>query len=54
LLQLGISEGEIETIEAETQKKIDEATEIARNAPPADESIALIDVWADGGAAWRN
>ena len=54
LLQLGISEGEIEVIEKETQAAIDEATEVARNAPPADESIALIDVWADGGAAWRN
>jgi TPP-dependent pyruvate/acetoin dehydrogenase alpha subunit len=54
LTQLGINEGELERIEAETQAAIDEATETARNAPPPDESIANIDVWADGGSAWRN
>jgi pyruvate dehydrogenase E1 component alpha subunit len=54
LLQLGIGEGEIETIESETQVAIDEATEIARNAPPPDVALAETDVWADGGSAWRN
>lgn len=54
LLSLGITEDVLAAIEADTRKKVDEATEAARNAPPSDESIAFIDVWADGGAAWRN
>jgi pyruvate dehydrogenase E1 component alpha subunit len=44
----------LQTIEAETEQTINAATEEARNAPPPDASIALTDVWADGGAAWRN
>jgi TPP-dependent pyruvate/acetoin dehydrogenase alpha subunit len=54
LLEVGIPEDAIAAIEAEAQKKIDQATEEARNAPPSDESIAFQDVWADGGVAWRN
>jgi pyruvate dehydrogenase E1 component alpha subunit len=54
LLQLGISETEIEVVEQETQKLIDEATEAARNAPPPPLELAEADVFADGGAAWRN
>jgi pyruvate dehydrogenase E1 component alpha subunit len=54
LLQLGIDAAAIEAIEAETKAKIDQATEEARNAPPPDVSLAEIDVWADGGSAWRN
>ena len=54
LIGLGIDEGEIEQIEEETNKKIDEAVEIAKNAPPPDLSLADKDLWADGGSAWRN
>ena len=54
LLDLGIPEDALVAIEADAQRKIDEATEEARNAPPSDERIAFQDVWADGGAAWRN
>jgi pyruvate dehydrogenase E1 component alpha subunit len=54
LLQMGITEGEIEKIEAETQATIDQATETARNAPPPPLEIADQDVWANGGSAWRN
>jgi pyruvate dehydrogenase E1 component alpha subunit len=54
LVQMGITEGDIEKIESETQAAIDQATETARNAPPPDVSIASIDVWANGGSAWRN
>lgn len=54
LLQLGIGENEIETIEEEVQKQIDAATEEARNAPPPPVEIAETDVWADGGSSWRN
>lgn len=54
LLDLGIPRDALDGIDAETQKKIDEATEEARNAPPPDEHIAFEDVWADGGVSWRN
>jgi pyruvate dehydrogenase E1 component alpha subunit len=54
LLEQGFDESKLAAIESETQEKIDRATEEARNAPPPDVSIAEIDVWADGGSAWRN
>ena len=54
LLQSGIDEATLERIEAETDALIDAATEEAKNAPPPDIAIAEQDVWADGGAAWRN
>ena len=54
LLELGIPHSELEQIEEETNTKIDEAVEIAKNAPPPDLSLADKDVWADGGSAWRN
>ena len=54
LLGLGIEESVIEQIEKETDAMIDAATEEAKNAPPPDLSLAEKDVWADGGAAWRN
>ncbi len=51
---LKIAEKELEKIDAEALAMIDEATETARNAPLPDVDIAWIDVWADGGAQWRN
>ena len=54
LLDLGISDADVEAIETETDAAIDEATEEARNSPPPPVDIAHIDVWADGGASWRN
>jgi pyruvate dehydrogenase E1 component alpha subunit len=54
LLEHSFEEAQLTAIETETQAKIDRATEEARNAPPPDVGIADIDVWADGGAAWRN
>ncbi|MDD9996388.1 MAG: thiamine pyrophosphate-dependent dehydrogenase E1 component subunit alpha [Rhodospirillaceae bacterium] len=54
LLDLGISEADVEAIENETDAAIDEATEEARNSPPPPVDIAHIDVWADGSASWRN
>jgi pyruvate dehydrogenase E1 component alpha subunit len=54
LLQLGIGENVLTKLENEAQAAIDKATEEARNAPPPDPSIANIDLWADGGTAWRN
>jgi len=52
--RFGIEEQKIKAIEAEADQAIDAAVEIAKNAPPPDLSLAMQDVYADGGAAWRN
>jgi pyruvate dehydrogenase E1 component alpha subunit len=54
MLKLGIDDNEIKAIEAAADAAIDAAVEEAKNAPPPDISLAQKDVWADGGAAWRN
>jgi pyruvate dehydrogenase E1 component alpha subunit len=54
LARFGIDEQKIKAIEAEADRTIDEAVEIAKNAPPPDLSLAMKDVYADGGASWRN
>ena len=54
LLKLGIDAKSIEKIDAETEAKIDEATEIAKNSNPPPLDIADTDVWADGSSTWRN
>tara|TARA_B110000196_G_scaffold135319_1_gene117296 strand:+ start:1078 stop:2130 length:1053 start_codon:yes stop_codon:yes gene_type:complete len=54
LIGLGIKETQLKTIESETDEAIDVATEEARNSPSPSTDIAFIDVWADGGASWRN
>ena len=54
LLGFGIDEKQVKEIEAKADTTIDAAVEEARNAPPPDLSLAQTDVWADGGAAWRN
>ena len=54
LLGLGVAEQALSAIETESLAKVDQATEAAKASPtPALES-ALTDLWADGGAAWRN
>lgn len=54
LLDSGIAEQTLSGIEADSMAKVEQATEAAKASPtPALES-ALTDVWADGGAAWRN
>jgi pyruvate dehydrogenase E1 component alpha subunit len=54
LASLGVAEATLAGIEAEAMAKLNDATEQAKASPlPALES-ALRDVWADGGAAWRN
>ena len=54
LLAFGVAESTIAQIESETEKLVDAATEEARKGTPPDVAIAEQDVWADGGAAWRN
>ena len=54
LLSFGIDGDVIETIDRESLAKVDEATEAAKASPPPTAEVLETDVWADGGAAWRN
>jgi pyruvate dehydrogenase E1 component alpha subunit len=54
LLEFGVAEDEIKTIEAASRRKVDEATEACKASPPAPADILTTDVYADGGWAWRN
>jgi pyruvate dehydrogenase E1 component alpha subunit len=54
LLGMGIVEATLKDIENEAARKVDAATEEAKASPaPSLDSIPK-NVWADGGAAWRN
>jgi acetoin:2,6-dichlorophenolindophenol oxidoreductase subunit alpha len=54
LASLGFAEADLRAIELDTERRVDAATETAKASPTP--ALALIekDVWADGGAAWRN
>ncbi len=54
LLEAGIAESILEELESVSNQKVDEATETASNSPPPPLDIAHTDLWADGGASWRN
>ncbi|HKA46257.1 MAG TPA: thiamine pyrophosphate-dependent dehydrogenase E1 component subunit alpha [Burkholderiales bacterium] len=54
LLKLGVAEATVADIEAEAMRKVDEATATAKASPPPPLDAIEKDVWADGGAAWRN
>ena len=54
LLDLGVGENVLTSIEAETRRKVDEATEKCKAAPPPSADLLTTDVYADGGWAWRN
>ncbi len=54
LLSVDVEEAALVELEDAAQAEVDEATKIARESPPPDVDIAGIDLWADGGAAWRN
>lgn len=54
LLTLGVAERELKDIDTVAQQKVDAATEEARQGPPARIDEIERQMWADGGAAWRN
>ncbi len=54
LLEAGVTAEELAEIDAEVAAAVDEATEGAKAAPPPGEELLMKDVWADGGASWRN
>ena len=54
LLEFGVAAKTLEAMEGEVLEAIDQATEIARSAPPPSPEMVEADLWAEGGAAWRN
>ena len=54
LAEFGIAEDQVTAIEAESKRKVDEATAICKASPSAPVELLTADVYADGGWAWRN
>jgi pyruvate dehydrogenase E1 component alpha subunit len=54
LKMFGISDDAIAAIERDVLKEVDAATEVCKAARPVALDILATDVYADGGAAWRN
>ena len=54
LLRLGVPEADLSTIQQDVARRVDEATEFAKNGRTPGEEHLMSDVWADGGSAWRN
>jgi pyruvate dehydrogenase E1 component alpha subunit len=54
LLGLGFAEETLKDMESTAMSKVDEATETAKASPVPSLDVIAKDVWADGGAAWRN
>ena len=53
-LESGVNAEVLDVIERDAKRKVDEATERCKAAPPPPPEILLTDVYADGGSAWRN
>jgi TPP-dependent pyruvate/acetoin dehydrogenase alpha subunit len=54
LRQFGIGEDVIAQIDEDVIRRVDEATEKCKAAPPPPRDLLTSDVYADGGFAWRN
>jgi TPP-dependent pyruvate/acetoin dehydrogenase alpha subunit len=54
LKQFGVKEDAIVGIEDDVRRRVDEATDECKAAPPPPMEILTTDVYADGGWAWRN
>jgi len=54
LKQFGIGDDVIAQIDADVRRRVDEATEKCKAAPPPALDLLATDVYADGGFAWRN
>jgi TPP-dependent pyruvate/acetoin dehydrogenase alpha subunit len=55
LLEAGVAvDADLDRIEADAARAVDAATEFAKAGVQPGEHLLLKDVWADGGATWRN
>jgi pyruvate dehydrogenase E1 component alpha subunit len=54
LTSLGVDAADIDAADARAAEIVKAAIQEAKDAPPPELATALTDLWADGGAAWRN
>ena len=54
LTSLGVDAADVDAADARAAEIVNAAIQEAKDAPPPEPATALTDVWADGGAAWRN
>ena len=54
LLEFGFTQEQIDAVDAESKRKVEEATVACKAAPQAPPELLTADVYADGGWAWRN
>jgi len=54
LIDFGVKESKVVAIEKAVLKAVDEATEFAKNSSTPSRDVLMTEVWADGGASWRN
>lgn len=54
LRNFGIAEDVIESMQADVDAAVDQATDIAKASPTPSLDVIEVDVWADGSASWRN
>jgi len=54
LAEFGVAPEQVQAIEAESMRKVEEATVACKAAPQAPVELLTADVYADGGWAWRN
>jgi pyruvate dehydrogenase E1 component alpha subunit len=50
----GVADSEVAEIDAQALREVDEATVAAKASPPPGPDYLMTNVWADGGASWRN
>jgi TPP-dependent pyruvate/acetoin dehydrogenase alpha subunit len=54
LVEMGVSEDDLLVLEADVDAEVETATNEAKAGGVPGEELLLKDVWADGGASWRN
>ena len=54
LIDFGVKESKVVAIEKAVLKAVDDATEFAKNSSTPSRDVLMTEVWADGGASWRN
>jgi pyruvate dehydrogenase E1 component alpha subunit len=54
LVEAGVAEQDLDSIDEDTRAKVTEAETIARAAPEPSPDLLETQVWADGGSRWRN
>ena len=54
LIDFGVKESNVVAIENAVLKAVDDATEFAKNSSTPSKDVLMTEVWAEGGASWRN